>query len=104
MTTNTTITTDTRYVYETLFTDTRCYEIVARTAKTLTLRPMNRGEATESRNVDGNPYPIVYVEAVPAPDAETSVVRLRKDGTYRINSWSPLRATDNPVFVTDYRY
>lgn len=75
------ITTETVFVAELLWTDTRVWEIIARTAKTLTLRHTGYGETVKSENRDGNPYPCVWTEAVSQPDAGTKIVRLRKDGT-----------------------
>lgn len=113
MTTNTTQTTGymhdvvefDRYAYNTLVTDSRPYEIIARTAKTMTVRGMKRTGKFENVHIGGNPYPVNYEQAESDPEAETYVLRLRKDGTYRLyRGGNPLRPTKDPVFVTDYRY
>lgn len=100
-----TITADTRYLVEPLYTDTRIWEIVARTPKTLTIRPCSDGEVVASEHRDGNPFPVVHVEAVPNESASTRTVRLRKDGTYAVAGGRPLRAvTGRPARRIDYRY
>lgn len=106
MTTNHETTTETaRYALNWLVTDAIAYEVIARTAKTITVRSMKHGENIESRNIDGNPFPRVVERALPNPDGETHVLRLRKDGTYRLyRGGNPLHFTQDPVFVTDYRY
>lgn len=98
---------DTRYLSETLVTDTIVYEIVGRTAKTLTLRKMRHGDLARKVNHGGNPYPCVWEYAVPG-DGPTITVRLRKDGTYRTGQGGrPLRPATKidgrPVIYTDYR-
>lgn len=96
------------FVQYTLVTDTRVYEVVGKTAKTLRIRPANKGERVASENHDGNPYPVVWTEAESDPDGAVITVRLRKDGTYRLANWArPLRPATivegKPVFYTDYR-
>lgn len=117
---------DVRFVQFTLVTDTEVFEVVARTAKTVTIRRTKRGERIGSHHVDGNPYPLVYTEAVAFTEAEAAeyaayepqygvqepldrVVRLRKDGTFRVARWAnPLRPATvidgKAVTFTDYRY
>ena len=95
------------FVSYTLVTDTVIYEVVGVTAKTIKVRGTRKGEIIASENVGGNPYPVVYREAVSVIDYPVQTVRLRKDGTYRLDSWSPLRPATmidgKPVTVTDYR-
>lgn len=96
------------FVTYTLVTDTKTYRVEKVTAKTLTLRPCAQGEVVKSENRDGNPFPCVWREAVPVEGAQTKVVRLRKDGTYRLDDWArPLRPATmiegKPVVYTDYR-
>lgn len=94
-----------RYCTERLYTDTRCWEIVARTPKTITVRPTQDVGEPRSENRDGNPYPCVYYPQGPNPEAPTYVLRQRKDGTYRFgDGGSPLRPTDRPETFIDYRY
>jgi len=96
------------FVRELLVTDTRVYEVVAVTARTLTLRPTRDTDWSKSENRDGNPYPLVWTGQQPDPTAPTRLVRLRKDGTYRTHrSANPLRpatVVDGHVArFTDYR-
>lgn len=96
------------FVEETLVTDTRVYEVIRATAKTLTLRPVLEDGVVRAENRDGNPFPVVFRKAVADPDAPTFTVRMRQDGTYRIASWaSALRPATmingQPVTFTDYR-
>lgn len=98
------------YLESLLFTDTVVYQVMGRTAKTLTLRDTREGDVAKSENRDGNPYPVVWTYAEDFPESErTFTVRLRKDGTYRIADWAhplqPARMIDGrPVAFTDYRY
>lgn len=97
-----------QFVSYALVTDTVTYRVEKVTAKTITLRPCKSGEVVKSENRDGNPFPVVWTEAVPMEDAPSRVVRLRKDGTYRLADWArPLRPATmidgKPVKYTDYR-
>jgi hypothetical protein len=108
------ITAETKFVAYTLVTDTRVYEIVGRTAKTLKLRPTSDGERNiRDTLVDGGTSdecpPVIWTEQVPCPDAKVITVRLRQDGTYR--TWrtaNPLRPCTEiegvPCRRTDYRF
>jgi hypothetical protein len=96
-----TITTTKKFAVELLVTDTLCWEVVAGTEKTLTLRLMSRGEVTSTT---GGPYPVVHTEALADEDGYTVTVRLRKDGTYRIAGGNPIHFTDSPSFRTDYSF
>ena len=96
------------FLAETLVTDTRVYEVVGRTAKTLKLRSTKGGETLRRENRDGNPYPVIYTAALPDPQGTVMTVRLRKDGTYRTAGWAnPLRPATTidgkPATYTDYR-
>lgn len=93
--------TNTKFAVELLYTDTICWEVIASTSKTLTLREMTQGEVTSTT---GGACPIVRTKAVSNPRGKTVTVRLRKDGTYRINGGHALRFTDNPTFRTDYSF
>lgn len=97
------------FVSEVLVTDTRVYRIAKRTEKVLYLQPCGQGEKISHENIDGNPYPVVYTEAVPYEGAELRRVGLRADGTFRTcRSGAPLRPAHmidgKPVTRTDYRY
>lgn len=96
------------FVQYTMVTDTVVLEVVKATAKTITVRGTGDGEVLHKRNADGNPFPIVYTEAVPAPGATPKTFRLRKDGTFRAYSGGrPIRPAalidGRPARVTDYR-
>ena len=96
------------FVQYTMVTDTQVYEVMGKTAKTLQLRTTVDGERMKSENVDGNPYPLVYVAVESWDGTQTETVRLRKDGTYRMASWAnPIRFAEcidgKPVRFTDYR-
>lgn len=100
-----TITPETTYVAETLVTDTVIYQIVGRTARTLTIRATRDGAVTKRDNIGGNPYPVVFIAAEPDPGGAVFTVRLRKDGTYRLAGGRPLRpVVGDPVRRVDYRY
>lgn len=97
------------FLAETLVTDTRVWEVVGRTAKTLKVRATTGGEILKREEIDGNPWPVVFTEAVSCPEAEVVVARLRKDGTYRLfghgNALRPAATIDGkPVTRVDYRY
>jgi len=90
-----------RFAVELLVTDTLCWQVIATTPKTLSLRAMRQGEVVSTT---GGECPIIYREALPAEDGLTVTVRLRKDGTYRIGGGRALHFTDEPVFRTDYAF
>jgi hypothetical protein len=97
------------FVAETLVTDTLVYEVVGVTAATIKVRKTSDGDKVTSKNVDGNPYPIVWTSQVPDPDAPVRTVRYRKDGTFRSHrSGNPYRYATvidgAPVRYTDYRF
>ncbi len=93
------------FVVETLVTDTVAYEVVGRTAATMKIRPMLRGEVVSSTSLDGNPWPVVIESAVVAETAPVRTLRRRQDGTFRTGrSSNPLRPAANPTFRTDYRH
>lgn len=97
------------FITEVMVTDTRTYEVIAKTAKTITIRKTRRTDTVvKSENRDGNPYPCVWHEEVPDEDGAKYVLRLRKDGTYRIADWAnpmrPATIIDGKVTsYTDYR-
>lgn len=97
------------FVEYTMVTDTQVFEIVGITPSGLRIRGTVTGELKHSENRDGNPYPVVWRECLPCPEAVTQLVRRRKDGTYRIASWAgrlrPAQMIDGvPVKFTDYRF
>jgi hypothetical protein len=91
------------YAVEMLVTDTICYEVISKTAKTITVRKMKQGEVVSTT---GTSCPVVHREAVINLNGETKTVRLRKDGTYRMgNGYNALRLQQEaPTFRTDYAY
>lgn len=91
------------YAVETLVTDTICYEVISKTAKTITVRRMKRGEVVRT---DGEYLPVVHKEAVSDLNGMTQMVRLRKDGTYRMgDGFNALRLQEQaPTFRTDYKF
>lgn len=97
------------FVSYTMVTDTQVYEVVAKTAKTITVRRARDGDFKESKHEGGNPYPLVWTGQVADPDAEPRVLRWRKDGTIRSHrSGNPFRFATviegHPVRYTDYRF
>lgn len=97
---------ETQFVRETLVTDTRVWEVIKRTPKTITIRSTQRtGEIVRSDN-DGSGYPVNYEVVAPDPDGRVKTVRLRKDGTYRTyqggKALRPVEGT--PTERTDYRF
>ena len=107
-----TITSETIFVGEILVTDTIVYEIIARTTKTITVRRTKDGASKPERDlrVDGGTDPqcppVMWTEQVPDENGNVSVLRLRKDGTYRMGrSSNPLFAIEGtPKRRTDYRF
>ena len=93
-----------------LVTDTRVYEVVATTEKTITVRETDDGDRTwRDPLVDQGASPVILTEQVVGEDNPTRVMRRRKDGTYRIdNGGYPLRPCRQcegvPVRRTDYRF
>lgn len=65
------------FVQEILVTDTRVFEVIKVTAKTITIRDTRRGENLSTENM------IVLTEALSNPDGATRTLKLRKDGTFR---------------------
>ena len=96
-----TTTTTKKFAVELLVTDTLCWEVIADTEKTLTLRLMSQGEVTSTT---GGACPLVYREALADESGHTVTVRLRNDGTYRIHGGNPIHFTDSPAFRTDYSF
>lgn len=100
------ITAETKYVAQTLVTDTMVWEIIGRTPKGLKLRSTRSGGTVET---DGNSPPVVWTEQLSDPDGLVKSVRLRQDGTYRTgqgaNPLHPCRMIDGkPVSRTDYKW
>lgn len=97
------------FVSETLWTDTRVYTVVKRTAKTITVRPCLRGARVKRDNPGGNPWPVDWDAAHASDDdSHDRTLRLRKDGTYRSGPggrpFRPATRIDGvPCFYTDYR-
>ena len=101
------------FLSELLYTDTLIWEVVATTAKTITIRGTRRTDKAKSSD-NGSPYPIVYCEVGSDPTRETKVVKLRKDGTFRtgrgMNPLYPAPKMDfgsgikTPYDKTDYSY
>lgn len=71
------------FVQYALVTDTVVLEVVDKTAKTLKLRGTQRGEVVRTDNIDGNPWPVQWTEAVPNPDGPVFKFRERKNGGFR---------------------
>lgn len=102
------ITADTQFVTETLYTDTRTYEIIGRTPKTLKIRTMQDG-AKVKRVDDGSGYPQVWTTQESDEDGRVYVVRLNKRGEYHVNAsrnrLRPATMIDGkPVRYQDYRF
>lgn len=99
---------ETSFLSDVMVTDTRVWEVVGVTDKTIKVRPCGHGKVLQSEHRDGNPYPVVWAEAYPDPFARTKIVRRRGDGTFRIHGGQPLRAATiidgKPVSYTDYRW
>lgn len=95
----------TTYAVETLYTDTITYDVIRRTAQTITVRERRATKEIANVNNPGEPYPCNDYVTESNPDAPTKVVRLRKDGTYRTGPGrNPLRfTTQAPTERVDYR-
>lgn len=92
-----------------LVTDTRVVEVVAKTAKTLTLRPAQDGDTVRNDNIDGNPWPVTWTAQVADHTALTFQLRQRKVGGFRYaetyGQLYPAHTIDGvPVRKTDYRF
>lgn len=99
-----------QFVSETLVTDTRTYEVVGVTAKTMKIRTtIQTNNVLRSENRDGNPYPCTWHEVVSDPTGKVFTLRLRQDGSYRFGrnsgKFRPATLVDGkPASFTDYRY
>ena len=70
------------FVQEILVTDTRVFEVIKVTAKTITIRDTRPGEKLSNENM------IVLTEALSDPNGTTRTLKLRKDGTFRTRNGS----------------
>ena len=96
------------YVTYTLMTDTRTYRVIRRTEHSMTLQHTRQGETLLVDTSSGNPWPLVYTEAVRADDAPTYLARRRKDGRFYLpGADKSLRVAQlidgKPYTFTDYR-
>ena len=95
------------FIESRMVTDSTVYEIVKVTPSTITIRTTKDTSYTDTENRSGNPYPCVWQGVAADPTGKKTVVRLRKDGTYRVDSWTALRPAavrdGNPCRFTDYR-
>lgn len=83
-----------KYFNETLVTDVIAWEVVASTAKTITIRKMMEGDEVLRSDQERTTR-----VAVSNPTGFEKTIRLRKDGTYRTGPGArPLCPTDSPVF------
>jgi hypothetical protein len=97
-----------QFLSELLWTDTKVWEVIRTTDKTLTLRSTVKGATVRSDDY-GSPYPVEWAEVVSDPHGYVTTVRRRKDGTYRIGrSGRAMVAAPQidgkPVSRTDYRF
>lgn len=91
-----------QHLVEYLVTDSVVYEIVKKTACTVTIRPCTRGEIVHRGE---GPYPVVTYAAEPDPSGPTRVLRVRKDGTLRTYSGGhAMDLVDQGTFRTDYSW
>lgn len=95
------------FVSETLVTDTRVYEIVRRSDRSLWLRPCVSGEIVKRDNTGR--FGVVWNAAIPDPTGRVFRVGLRKDGTFRTGPGAralhPTRLINGtPVFRTDWDF
>ena len=92
------------FATETLVTDTVAYDVVKSTAKTITVR-RRRDTEVVAQQLLGGPFPITTRATESVLDAETKVLRLRKDGTFRTADWAnPLKFSETePTTRVDYR-
>ena len=70
------------FVQEILVTDTRVFEVIKVTAKTITIRTTLSGKNLSNENR------IVLTEALSDPNGTTRTLKLRKDGTFRTRNGS----------------
>jgi hypothetical protein len=101
------------YAIETLVTDTKAWDVVSYTARTITVRRrvalsggLVGGAARRSPNHDQGTFPVLLTRTESDLRAEKRRLRLRKDGTYRVGAGGrPLVFTNvEPEELTDYRY
>lgn len=97
----------------TLVTDTVVLEVVGVSASgnSITVRETADGEVLERDTSSGSPYPVVYIEAVPAPEVKPRTLRRRKNGRFGVPMGSrpafvsPAPTRDGrPVRRVDYRF
>lgn len=93
------------YAIEHLYTDTRAYDVLSRSERMVTVRYRPSTENVTRREEDGSGFPRVYRSTVSDEKAPTYRLRLRKDGTFRMDAWSnPFTFTTKaPESYTDYR-
>lgn len=94
-----------KFAIERLYSDTRCYDVISWSEKMVTVRYRPATEEVTRREVDGSGFPQVWRKTVSEEAAPTYRLRLRKDGTYRMDSWSnPFKFQNaEPETFTDYR-
>lgn len=91
------------FVEITLVTDTRVYEVVKTTPKSMTLRETMHGAVIQSRDW------MSWYEVKPDPNGTTKRVMMRRDGTYRDSrmqrSYRPADTIDRvPVRRVDFSF
>ena len=91
-----------RFFNETLVTDTRSYEVVGRTAKTIRVRACRETDIVLQRG--SGPYPVVVTMQRPDPRATVQTLRLRKDGTYRFAQGRTLLPVAIPTRRVDWSF
>jgi hypothetical protein len=97
-------------IEELLYTDTRCWEIIDKTAKTITIRSCRRVEGPDGHPMTLGTWPHLEYAVTSNPDALTMRLRFRKDGTFRVGRWArPMYLTplsdfpDGNKYPTEYR-
>jgi hypothetical protein len=86
--------------------DVDCYDVIASTAKTITVRRRRlNGVSYPAPAYDQGPFPVMANETESDPDGRVKVLRLRKSGFYkRSSSGVVLRFSDVPLpVIIDYR-
>lgn len=80
------------YVYQVLVTDSVIYEVIGRTAKTVTVRTTRQALGADGLPLSKGTYPYISTAQTSNPDGEVITLRERKDGTYRIGNSRGVRA------------
>lgn len=88
-----------------LVTDTEVWEIIAKTAKTITIRDCHQLIGSDGHPLMAGTWPHVEYAITSNPDGFVQTLRFRKDGTFRLARWArPLYPAHLQEFPDGNRY